>query len=135
MFYLTVYVCLCVCLYVCLCISYYNAESHSFDVERYSSTEPAYVDQVKMLFDDCGEKKYRVSDVAARSDRLQRVFIMLRVEVIINSPTYLLTYILECIWCYFSFNLKIFTYTYTFTFFYIFFYLCFTFSILTLMFD
>jgi len=62
-------------------ISYYNAESHSFDVERYSGTEPAYVDQVKMLFDDCGEKKYRVSDVAARSDRLQRVFIMLRVKV------------------------------------------------------
>jgi len=62
-------------------ISYYNAESHSFDVERYVSTEPAYVDQVKMLFDDSGEKKYRVSDVAARSDRLQRVFIMLRIKV------------------------------------------------------
>ena len=62
-------------------ISYYNAESHSFDVERYLSTEPAYVDQVKMLFDDIGEKKFRVSDVAARSDRLQRVFIMLRVKV------------------------------------------------------
>ena len=65
---------------VCI-VSYYNAESHSFEVERYSSTEPAYVDQVKMLFDDCGEKKYRVSDVAARSDRLQRAFIMLRVKV------------------------------------------------------
>jgi len=69
--------------------SYYNAESHSFDVERYAGSEPAYVDQVKMLFDDMGEKKYRVSDVAARSDRLQRVFIMLRVKVIL-----LLTYLL-----------------------------------------
>jgi len=64
-----------------LACSYYNAESHSFDVERYSNNEPAYVDQVKMLFDDSGEKKYRVSDVAARSDRLQRVFIMLRIMV------------------------------------------------------
>jgi len=70
-------ICMCLCLYN----SYYNAESHSFDVERYTNSEPAYVDQVKMLFDDCGERKYRVSDVAARSDRLQRVFIMLRVKV------------------------------------------------------
>jgi len=62
-------------------ISYYNAESHSFNVERYSNTEPAYVDQVKMLFDDAGEKKCHVSDVASRSDRLQRIFIMLRIKV------------------------------------------------------
>ena len=68
-------------MYTCVCFSYYNAESHSFDTERYSSTEPAYVDQVKMLFDDCGEKKYRLSDVTARSDRLLRVFLMLRVKV------------------------------------------------------
>ena len=74
---------------ICLYNSYYNAESHSFDVERYAGSEPAYVDQVKMLFDDMGEKKYRVSDVAARSDRLQRVFIMLRVKVVL-----LLTYLL-----------------------------------------
>jgi len=66
---------------VLLYTSYYNAESHSFDVERYTNNEPAYVDQVKMLFDDTGEKKYRVSDVANRSDRLQRVFIMLRIKV------------------------------------------------------
>jgi len=33
-----------------------------------------------MLFDDIGDKKY-ISDVAARSDRLQRVFIMLRIKV------------------------------------------------------
>lgn len=70
---------------MCSCDSYYNAESHSFDVERYNNTEPAYVDQVKMLFDDFGEKKYRVNDVAARSDRLQRVFIMLRVKVVWND--------------------------------------------------
>jgi len=80
---------------LCLCDSYYNAESHSFDTERYSNNEPAYVDQVKMLFDDCGEKKYRVSDVAARSDRLQRVFIMLRVKVAC-SPSYLLIVVYEC---------------------------------------
>ena len=82
------------------CVSYYNAESHSFDIERYSSNEPAYVDQVKLLFDDCGEKKYRVSDVAARTDRLQRVFIMLRVKV---SQGHLVTVLLICSYFLFTF--------------------------------
>jgi DNA-directed RNA polymerase I subunit RPA2 len=59
--------------------SYYNAESHSFNAITYNGSEPAYVDQVKMLFDDINEKKFRVGDVTARTDRLQRVFIMLRI--------------------------------------------------------
>lgn len=62
-----------------ICCSYYNAESQSFNVECYKGSEPAYVDQVKMLFDDVADK--RVGEVANRTDRLQRVFIMLRIVV------------------------------------------------------